>query len=78
MEQESKDIKEIKDTLHEHSKILIKLDHTICGDERASVDGFGKRIKNLEVYQDSDKKRWATITGIYLSITAFIYWIFNK
>lgn len=72
------EITDIKETLHEQSIILVKLDQYICGSEVAGVDGIGKRVKTLEKYNENDKKRWATITGIYLSITAFIYWIFQK
>ena len=72
-----REIADIKSTLLEHSKILIKLDHTICGDERASVDGYGKRIKTIESYIEKDKRfKWSLAGGLAV-LTAIFNWIFK-
>lgn len=72
-----KEMIELKETLKEHSKLLLKIESVVVDDNTTGRIGYGTRLKNIEKYIESDKKQKWYFAGIVAAMITFFNWLFK-
>ena len=75
---ENFELQEIKDTLLEHSKMLLRIESVIVDDPLTGRSGYGSRIKKLEEDSESTGKKVFWISGAMAAFALLLKEIYSK